>query len=396
MRILNTLAWTPQNKIAWRGDGYNYSYSFTRIVPILSESDVVVGNLETPIAGEQLGYTNLSEETVFNTPIEFAKAIKEAGVDIVTLANNHCLDRGKEGLFNTVKNVRSVGLKTVGCYLTKEESDGMFVLDLDGCKLSLLSYTYGTNSQWRNNELKPEEAWCVDLFRKQDAYEPQNISRNELRLRKFVKSTLPHKIEMKLRNIVEIDGVKQANPLPEDERYIKRMNAKIIQARKEADLVIMCMHSGGQWNNNIGEYTKNLASHIMSLGCDVIVGNHPHVILGYELLSDERLVTYSLGNFCYTPEYADYVVDVQSEYSILLHLYVDTDSKKIIKRTATLLRVTGSKKQEVVIWPVYALLDAISDKRLRWRYTKEAIMAWKRFGLNVSAEDLFSKELDLK
>ena len=113
-------------------------------------------------------------------------------------------------------------------------------------------------------------------------------------------------------------------------------------------------------------------------------------------MTDQRLVTYSLGNFCYTPKYADYVDDVQSEYSILLHLYVDTESKKIVKRTATLLRVTGSKKQEVVVWPVYSLLEAISDKRLRQRYTKESIMAWKRFGLKVSVEDLFCKELEIK
>lgn len=161
------MAWIPQNRIAYRRDGYNYSSTFTRVVPILSESDVVVGNLETPIAGEKLGYTSPYDETIFNTPIKFAKAIKEVGVNVVTLANNHCLDRGKEGLFNTVKNVRSVGLKTLGCYLTKEESDDSFVLDIDGCKLSLLSYTYGTNSQWRNNELKPEDDWCIDLFRKE-------------------------------------------------------------------------------------------------------------------------------------------------------------------------------------------------------------------------------------
>lgn len=328
-------------------------------------------------------------------PIEFAKAIKEAGVDVVTLANNHCLDRGKEGLFNTVRNVRSVGLKTVGCYLTKNESEKSFVLDLDGCKLALLSYTYGTNSKWQNNELQSSEDWCVDLFRKQDTYEPQKISLLELKLRKLIKAILPHKIEMMLRDIVEVDGVKWAEPLPMDQRYVQRMDDKISRARKGADIVMMCMHSGGQWNDKVGGYTKNLTRRIMAEGCDAIIGNHPHVILGYELMSDQRLVTYSLGNFCYTPKYADYVDGVQSEYSILLHFYIDTKSKKIMKRTATLLRVTGSKKEEVVVWPVYALLAA-SDKKNAQRYTVEAIKAWKRFGLNVSPKDLFCKELELK
>lgn len=63
------MSWIPQNRVAWRGGNcFNYSSTFTQILPLLSESDVVVGNLETPIAGEHMGYTNPINETIFNTP----------------------------------------------------------------------------------------------------------------------------------------------------------------------------------------------------------------------------------------------------------------------------------------------------------------------------------------
>lgn len=120
----------------------------------------------------------------------------------VTLANNHCLDRGKEGLANTIKNVRSVGLQTVGAYLTNEESSAIFNIDFDGCKVVLLSYTHGTNSKWQNNALSEEEDWCVDLFRKQGSYSPHSIGKIEKEMRKMVKRVLPHSIELKLRNLV--------------------------------------------------------------------------------------------------------------------------------------------------------------------------------------------------
>lgn len=80
------------------------------------------------------------------------------------------------------------------------------------------------------------------------------------------------------------------------------MNNKIKKAKDETDVVVMCMHAGDQFNDIIGEYTKNLTKQIMANGVDVIVGNHPHDILGHEFLSDGRLITYSLGNFLYTPK----------------------------------------------------------------------------------------------
>lgn len=92
------MALLPQNNASLdkKTGIYNYDRIFEKVAYVLKDSDYVVGNLETPIAGEELEYTK--EPTVFNTPLAFAQSIKKAGFDFVSIANNHCLDRGVIGL----------------------------------------------------------------------------------------------------------------------------------------------------------------------------------------------------------------------------------------------------------------------------------------------------------
>lgn len=84
-----------------------------------------------------------------------------------------------------------------------------------------------------------------------------------------------------------------------------------------------------------------------------------------------------------------------SEYSLILHLYVDTESKKIVKRTATNLRVEGSQKEQVVVWPVYALHEVLKKKD-RKRLEDDVIKAWKRFGISINSEDVLHQEIEIK
>ena len=77
----------------------------------LIKYDYVIANLETPIAGEDLQYTK--ELYSFNSPVQFAEALKMTGVHCVTTANNHCLDRGIDGLKKTVDNLELLGYPLV-------------------------------------------------------------------------------------------------------------------------------------------------------------------------------------------------------------------------------------------------------------------------------------------
>ena len=145
-------------------------------------------------------------------------------------------------------------------------------------------------------------------------------------------------------------------------------------------------------HNTIGEYTKDLVDRIMHTGCDVIIGNHPHDILGYKKLGG-RLVTYSLGNFCYTPKYSDYINEVLSEYSILLHLYIDTEIKKIIRTTVSLLKTVKQADGNSVVYPVHELINAIDCKNKKV-LLKESAKALERFGISLKSQELIPEEIE--
>ena len=100
----------------------------------LSNCDYLVGNLETPIAGEDLEYTH--ERYCFNTPIGFLEAIKSAGFNLLSLANNHCMDRGEEGIIRTLENCRKYGFDTIGVYKTEEERNSVFIKEINGINYS--------------------------------------------------------------------------------------------------------------------------------------------------------------------------------------------------------------------------------------------------------------------
>lgn len=97
------------DKICRTETGYDYTPLFSRVSDFLRESDFVVANLETTLSGAERGYTH--EPASFNTPGAFADALKAAGVDFVTLANNHILDRGLDGMFHTIEVLKRAGLE---------------------------------------------------------------------------------------------------------------------------------------------------------------------------------------------------------------------------------------------------------------------------------------------
>lgn len=89
------MAEPPVLKAAKRKDGYDFRGVFAYTKKLIEQSDFVVGNLETPLAGKQAGYTNTHLR--FNAPDEYVDALLDAGVKLVSTANNHTFDRGYEG-----------------------------------------------------------------------------------------------------------------------------------------------------------------------------------------------------------------------------------------------------------------------------------------------------------
>ena len=350
------MALLPQNKVSYNTETkrYNYDPIFEKIAPILKSADYVIGNLETPIAGEELKYT--FHPSVFNTPIEFAEAVKKAGVNFVSTANNHCLDRGIQGLFNTIDNLNRVNLDFSGTYKTNEEGSKIFIKQIGGVKIAIVAYTYGTNSEWQNNELPLDQCFIVDLFRKQDKYVYRGI--DYLRpIKKVAKLLLPRSLQEKLRPVIIEDCVVTKHP--DDNIYLSRMVEKINIAKEKADIVVMYMHTGGQFNSSIGQYTDELTDFISLQKPNLIIGSHPHCVLKHSF-KNHIFTAFSLGNFCFTPRYGNYHDSVFSEYSVVINTYIDIKSKKITDISYFITKVVKDNMGNYVVYHVKDLYKMIA------------------------------------
>ncbi|WP_303296208.1 CapA family protein [Pyramidobacter piscolens] len=136
------MAHAPQLRAARRQKGYDFTPSFARVTSLISAADLAAANLETTLGGEKRGYTGYP---CFSTPDEYADALKDAGFDALTTANNHCLDRRVAGLFRTVKELRERGFTTFGTYAASADREAAAVADVNGMTVAFLSWTYGTN-----------------------------------------------------------------------------------------------------------------------------------------------------------------------------------------------------------------------------------------------------------
>lgn len=139
---------------------YNFSELFEDMIPMFKNADFVLANLETPISYNNEDLT--AERWCFNSPYEFAENAYNAGVGFFATANNHCLDRGVEGITSTIKSLNKIGVYHTGIFDFKDKSS--LIVEINGIKVGLLSYTYGTNAFSNKYYLPKSEYWRVNLF----------------------------------------------------------------------------------------------------------------------------------------------------------------------------------------------------------------------------------------
>ena len=101
--------------------------------------------------------------------------------------------------------------------------------------------------------------------------------------------------------------------------YEQRMLDTIREAKQKADIVIMCLHSGGQFNSKVEGYTQHLFDIIADAGTDAIVCNHAHTTLPIYQRGN-CLIASALGNFSFAPGEGYWVDGVKADYSALLTL----------------------------------------------------------------------------
>ena len=314
-----------------------YDVIFDQVKHLWADSDYVVGNLETPVAGKRLRYAY--EQMRFNAPDDFASAIKKAGVDFVSLANNHILDRGVEGLGNTINILDAIGLEHSGAYLSKKDSEDIFIKEIGGVRFAFVACTYGVNQGLKCNYLPDDELWHVDILK----YPHQQITTRGFLVKRWLSNLLPlplkqllsrHKVEKvcRLADSVEEKAFGQAKHA----QYLNRILVKIQEAKAQADVVIALPHIGGQYCGAPGPWQLKITDALICAGADIVVANHAHVPLSMETRNG-AFVAHCLGNFCFSPNAATRKLK-DADCSLLLNCYFDATTRRLIRYDGRVLR----------------------------------------------------------
>lgn len=217
-------------------DTYDFTKQVELIKPIVSEYDIAFYNQETILGGTEIGLSNYPR---FNSPYEVGDAMIDAGFNLVNLATNHTLDKGSKGVTNSCSYwKKQENVITAGSYCSSEDQETILIGEKNGISYALLSYTQSTN------------------------------------------------------------GI----PVPDGKEYFVNVysdelaKTQIESIRNKVDILIVSMHWGEEYTHTPTNFEKEKAQYLASLGVDIIIGTHPHVVQPVEWI-DDTLVFYSLGNF---------------------------------------------------------------------------------------------------
>ena len=319
-----------QVKRAYNGEGYDFSDVFEYAKPYIESADLAIGVFEGPMAGEQAGYTSSNygdgKELYLSFPDEFAQAVKDAGFDLVTNANNHLLDKGENGALRTIEILDKIGLDHTGSYSSAEdkEKNRVKLIECQGIKMAVLSYTYGSN--YYDN---------VHLVNGGYSY-----------LTSVISGTEGEMFEKLKQNVYEdFQKAKSLSP----------------------DLIIVLPHIGTQFSNAPDEEQKVWFSIFKEYGADIILGDHPHVVepVTIENYNGRTVYTaYCPGNF------ANIYRENQGDTSMLTDVYIDRETKKVIGGSIVPLYTHSPADGNFRAVPIYEIMN---NTELRKQLTTDDI-----------------------
>ncbi|MCE1225053.1 MAG: CapA family protein [Geobacteraceae bacterium] len=215
-----------------------YFHPFAKIAPELKKGDITLVNLEAPLTSRGKEFTD--KKYRFRVKPQAAAALKKAGITTVTLANNHSMDYGPQGLLDTLQQLDKAGIGHVGGGENLSAARKAVVYDIRGTKVALLGYSLTL----------PLEFWA---------------------------------------------GEKRVGTAPLMEKMVKD---DIAAARKQATIVIVTAHWGEEGKIRLREYQPRLARMMIDAGADAVIGHHPHILQGIERYK-RGIICYSLGNFAF-------------------------------------------------------------------------------------------------
>lgn len=260
-------------------NGYDFTRAFQDVASTLSNADLTVMNLEGNICGEPYGTDTTS------APRELATALKNAGVDLVQMANTYTVKNGIIGLTQTLQQLRSAGIEPLGAYASNQDfktTKGYTICNVGGIKVAFVAFTKGLGGMG----LPAGNENCVNLL-----YTDYNDVYN--------------KVDTKGITAI-LDNV----------------------AAEKPDVTVAMLHWGSENSENITTQQERIITLLQKKGVNVIIGSHPHLLQKITFSqSAGTLVAYSLGDLIGDATHAG------TNYSIILDVeitkYADSGTTKV-------------------------------------------------------------------
>lgn len=302
-------------------DGFDFVPMLEDVEPFLNDSTITFANQETMIGGEEIG---LSTYPAFNSPTEVGDALRAVGVDVVSIANNHTLDRGEQAIMNSLDHWDKINMMYVGSYRDEEDRKTLRVYETEeGIDVAFLAYTYGTN------------------------------------------------------------GI----PVPDSKDYLVNlidqeiMMADIAEAKEQSDIVILSLHFGDEYERLPNQEQKDLVQLAADLGVDAVLGHHPHVLQPMEWVEGKdghkTLAIYSLGNFLSGQEEYYRQVGGILKFKFKQTIIEDEETIELIEPQFMPTFVTAHSGYKYKVLPMYQLTDAeLPDAANLYNEIKEHMSQW--------------------
>ena len=261
-----------------QGNGYDFKPMITEIKNIAKDYDLAYYNQETILGGSDIG---VSSYPAFNSPYEVGDAMINAGFNMVSLATNHTLDRGSKAVENSCKYWKEHSdVLAVGSYCSEEDRDKVVIKEKNNIKYALLNYTYGTNGI----NVPSGKEYYVNIW--------------------------------------------PTSSKTEYEAYKEVVKSDIEKLRDKVDVLMVAMHFGEEYNFDKTTYQEDAAKYLASLGVDIVIGTHSHVVGPIEHIGD-TLVIYSLGNFLSAHSVKDISNRIGLMSSVIITKTIDGDKVDI-------------------------------------------------------------------
>jgi poly-gamma-glutamate capsule biosynthesis protein CapA/YwtB (metallophosphatase superfamily) len=263
-----------------------YDYPFLRIKDVLADADMTFANLESPLIGDKnTGRTTPGGTTVFRGDVDFATALKDAGIDMVSIANNHMKDQGAKGVTSTLKVLGEAGIAHAGAGENLSEARRIAIFDIPSKQDSTLKPLRVGVIAYNDTDVVPPTTYATD--------------------------------RQSGTNTMDMTRLKQ----------------DIVTNRAGADLLIISMHSGTEYAATANKHQTDFAHAAIDAGADMVIGHHPHVLQPIEVYKG-KYIFYSLGNFVFDQPWP------YTKQSVLAHINITAKSDKgmwIIQETRPFL-----------------------------------------------------------